>query len=134
MLTRSEVRANRLKWAEFLMEPERKKAVGRLDVGDGSRCCLGHGCFVLGIPSKVYKDGVCYDNLGKTAPSSFVNMVGLRNGEGSSLIGIGIQNSLAGLNDDTNATPQEIGKFLLDCIEGGDGTPFLPLSDFPTGS
>ena len=42
--TRAEIYQNRLKWVEYLQNPERKKATAYLDKMNEERCCLGHAC------------------------------------------------------------------------------------------
>lgn len=39
--------------------------------------------------------------------------------------------SLADLNDSTDATPKQIAKYLKTVIAGGENTPFKPLTDYP---
>lgn len=140
---RSEIRANRQKWAEGLMEPERQKAIGMLEDKFGARCCLGHGCSILGIQrygSEPYR-GIAFGSSVETtiAPEEFVLMVGLWGAWGQTRFGNisefvtpeGLAaKSLAGVNDQTSATPQEIGAYLLLVIEGGASTPFQPLSNY----
>ena len=70
-------------------------------------------------------------------PCIFVETLGLYNNVGLTqnsttieLPGRGSFNTLADINDRTNATPQEIGAYLLSVIEGGPDTPFSPLSEF----
>lgn len=144
--TRSQIRANRQKWIDFLMVKGRKKTTGRLDKGGGARCCLGHGCHVLGIkPEKIETERgsfVGYDDHTETAPVSFVEMVGLWTPLGSVRYGYAsidvfgrgeyenIKETLADINDETKASPRKIGEYLLSVIEGGGHTPFRPLSEY----
>ena len=130
--TREEILANRQKWIDFLLEPERKKATGFLDLGDGFRCCLGHGCHILGVKNHKFGNKTAYgDNVeGSVAPPEFIEMVGLYDEVGLIGGGDGYEN-LAEMNDEENTTPQEIGQFLLDRIEGGLETPFKSLSKYP---
>jgi len=140
--TRSEIRAYRQKWIDFLMAKGRKKATGQLDAGGGARCCLGHGCYILGIKAESFGEGGWeYDGSEGLAPASFIEMVGLWNDTGSTNFSTPIKIfkkesahdnvDLAGINDDTNASPLRIGRYLLSVIEGGDDTPFKPLTDYP---
>lgn len=120
-------------------------------MGNGERCCLGHGCYILGIPRVQHAEGIprlqhaavqegyySYDGDNAEAPQSFVDMVGLwsRSGRingGQPFIINGKKcDSLVRANDGLDATPQQIGQYLLSVIEGGDDTPFVPLSDYPT--
>lgn len=142
--TRKKILENRVKWVEFLMKPKRKKTTGLLDAGSGYRCCLGHGCYILEI-EKVENGigGFDYgkENYHQTAPDEFVEAVGLYNDHGQTLddspIKVNLKQSmenlitLADINDNTDATPQEIGKYLESVIEGGPHTPFKPLTDYP---
>lgn len=136
LYTREEIYANRLKWIEFLLVPGRKKAISVLDEGNGYRCCLGHACFVLKLTrtKNVHLDGnFYYDNEGEVAPSKLIEMVGLWDENGTSdnrVPLIGQENNLASLNDETDATPKEIGEYLMTVIEGGIDTPFRPLSHY----
>lgn len=170
-MKRDEVRQNRIKWAEFLLNKKRKKAVGMLDAGKGSRCCLGHGAYCLDVvkykkPDSGWRYGE--KQISSYAPEEFVNLVGLWEDNGSlasfddyyypksyflvydnilsSLSSTtkeeyddtenGVINhriylsSLTAINDDTRATPQQIGAYLMTVIEGGNGTPFKPLTDW----
>lgn len=146
--TRSQIRENRMKWINFLMTKGRKKAIGVLDVGEGKRCCLGHGCFVLGVPKQKMDDGAySYESETSIPPDTFWCAVGLYANDGEPSIGrITIRkmefSSLADANDKTenpdyysnnkiNITPRQIGAYLLSVIEGGEKTPFYPLTDYP---
>lgn len=142
-ITREQVRANRQQWADFLCNPGRKKAQERLDFGNGERCCIGHGCYALDIrrvqipEGKFGKFGYGLVSERATAPLEFMDMVGLRGSGGhvgAGTIGNWSVTSLIDVNDDTHATPQEIGQYLQTVIEGGEDTPFLPLSDYPSES
>lgn len=140
--TRSQVRAARIKWAEFLMAKGRKKATGLLDSGEGHRCCLGHGAYILGIKGKKLPNGhYAYEDETDIAPQSLIEMVGLWDDTGMTNDGTPIKifkkksnhdlYDLAGVNDNTNASPRRIGKYLLSVVEGGYNTPFRPLEDYP---
>lgn len=143
VFTRSQIRAAREKWAQFLMVPGRKKAVGALDKGDGHRCCLGHGCFLFNIKkSKLWNNTFAYGANGAEgeAPDELVEMLGLWDDLGGTFRlekDIDIfkdmtknKDTLANINDDTSASPQRIGKYLMTVIEGGENTPFRPLTDY----
>lgn len=126
MYTDEQILENRRTWIEYLKRPETKKAKGVLESFDDpdARCCLGHGCFVLGIERTVDEDGVVlYDDEYSFAPESFMEMVGLRyeNGDFD-------ETSLAFINDHTDKTPQEIGIMLESMIMGGPGTPFEKIN------
>lgn len=145
--TRSQIYEARMAWIKFLMTKGRKKAVERLDVGGGARCCLGHACYILGIKGRpilnipgdvVY--GFTYEGNEKAVPQSLVEKLGLwadlgESGDGAFLGEFLTQtgnqcNSLALINDETDATPYQIGKYLLTVIEGGTNTPFRLLTDY----
>ena len=132
-----------MKWIEFLMKPSRRKAKRKLDAGDGNRCCLGHGCYILNIDKEISAGtgNFLYEGHDECAPYSFVAMVGLWDDLGSSGDGNNMNvfkdnnphnmaDTLASINDDTSASPQRIGKYLLSVVEGGKNTPFKPLSDY----
>lgn len=138
-LTRAEVRANREKWARFLMQPGRKKATGVLDEGDGYRCCLGHGAYCLGVPRSRYLSGFeygdGYDDC--VAPQELIQLVGLHYSEGNPLESNGMvingstYGCLTAANDSPDGLrPKQIGEYLLSVIEGGPSTPFIPLSEY----
>lgn len=141
--SRSEIRSNRQRWIDYLKQPDTKKAINVLDNGKG-RCCLGHACYVMEIPSVsegrvITSQGVMevilYDGIASIAPDSLVEKVGLYNNIGETMTGAWIapysRASLAAINDDTDATPQEIGAYLESVIEGGSETPFKPLEEYP---
>ena len=158
MITREEVRQNRIKWANFLLNKKRKKATGVLDQGDGARCCLGHGAYCLSeIKKRKNNDGLWFygeEMADSVAPKEMVEMLGLWSPDGEirhssyhfilkNLIetvdindedfdfGVTTYDCLAELNDSSGATPQQIGEFLMAVIDGGDETPFKPLGDYP---
>lgn len=135
--TRAEVLAYREKWISFLELPDTAKAREKLDIGDGCRCCLGHGAHVLDIVIHEGKYGISYGVLPQweTAPEELIDMCGLYDNNGSSGDGKGFgpweRNNLAGINDDTDATPQEIGAYLRTVILGDINSPFRQHTDFP---
>ena len=143
--TRAQVRANREKVIAFLQEPERKKAIGRLDAGNDHRCCLGHMCFALDIKRS---HTAWIDNNGREmfgyglqeqysiGPTELVQMVALNTNIGEAIgqktyLGDFQYGALSSVNDKSDATTQEIGAYLATVIEGGDGTPWHALSDIP---
>ncbi len=147
--TRSQIRENREKWIDFLMVEDRRKARCALDKGKGKRCCLGHGCYILGVP-KVWENGMyAYDGESGLPPPSFVVMVGLWKPDGTTFSGKPIQigkwefSDLADANDtsdrldekgnsvDVDIRPYWVGVYLLSVIEGGKDTSFKPLTDYP---
>jgi len=133
---------NRHKWARFLMQPERQKLSGMLgEYKTEKRCCIGHACAMMGIEEgkSLASTTSIFDDSTKVAPKSVVGALGLRDEVGafanapimidtSVFRGIEIAQpgkdhfatpikSLADLNDNTPATPQEIGRFILENIE-----------------
>ena len=138
--TYEEVVANRRKWIDYLKSPEPVKTIGCLDVGGNRRCCLGHGCHILGLPSteaistkgetvsrnggivRSYR-GSEYEGTSHThvPPRKFIEMVGIRSATGT-FRGVDLNKaepsnevvSLASLNDKTELTSQEIGQFIED--------------------
>lgn len=150
--TREEVKANRIIWANFLMEPERKSVEGMLEspINPGARCCLGHACHIF-IPHKRVVDeagGISYGRAYSPTewpPEQIEDMLGLwRNNAvtNTNYCGHSIKfpesfpdgafNSLSEAND-AGVSPQEIGKYIMDNLEGGDETPFKPLSSYTSG-
>lgn len=147
MITREEVLANRLKWAKYLQSDEAMKQMGYLENGDlpNYRCCLGHACHALGISRTVNSVGsVRYGNEHGVAPGELMYLVGLDSSSGLPYGGAGCLSyrdregcsyeSLVEINDGSNATPKQIGAYLESVIEGGEGTPFIPLSEYPEAS
>lgn len=141
-ITGEQVRANRIKWIERLEDPKSKKATKRLvaRVG-GGMCCLGHGCAALGYE---------FDHIGEAegpgfkdeiynAPRELIIDVGISSNNASRIdanSGLGPWKdcrNLAEVNDNTDATSQDIGAYLRTVIEGGPDTPFRPLSEYPEG-
>lgn len=137
-MKRAEIKANREKWVTFLQEPERKKAKGVLARGNTEhRCCLGHACQVLDPERKTG-----WDSYLALPPQAIVNMLGLQQADGAIIFGVQTSPApswdyslstpyLTALNDDTAMRPQEIGKMLASMIEGGPGTPFKLLTEYP---
>lgn len=129
---REDVLEARMKWVKFLQKPGRKKATGNLDDGGGERCCLGHGCFVMGIARSrcVTDGGFKYDGEDQTAPESFIGLVGLHSEDGELTNG---SSSLVLMNDGPDMTPQEIGAWIEARITGEEpDSPFKPLSGYPS--
>ena len=121
-------------------------------------CCLGHGCEILGIGvgllspasrSFGHENIIEFDGEPLVAPSIFVNLVGLIDSDGTSFgfrgrvkeavfshnfPGKGARFTLSSWNDrDKTSTPQIIGAWLAqpEVIEGGKGTPYIPLAKYP---
>ena len=155
-MNRSQILENRKTWIKRLKDPKSKKSKHRLgDCYTGGMCCLGHGCEALKIERRDTLYQVFYENNPSYPPDSFVEKVGLYNRHGHiRLVGIykryghirldkesikvngnkytvGNTVSLSDLNDDTDITPQEIGLYLESVIDGGDDSPFKPLSEYP---
>jgi hypothetical protein len=142
MISRHEVLENRKKVVAFLKNKSRKKAVNQLDKGNGQRCCLGHMCYALDIPKERDDDGGWfYDDISDFAPASMMRKVGLYFSDGTNYLGTtifeitdenslyhGKYRSLTTLNDDSDLSTQAIGRFLESVIEGGEATPWKPLS------
>lgn len=141
--TRSQILDARKKWAEFLMKAGRKKAINLLDTGDGNRCCLGHGAYLFKLPKVMDSLGnFCYgDEIEMSeAPKELIDILGLWDQIGSTDSGETIKIfknekywywNLAELNDNTPASPQRIGKYIMTVLEGGRDTPFRPLYEYP---
>ena len=134
---REDILANRIKWGEFLCEPERKGYKGELENLDNpeERCCLGHACHLFTPDSReVHGEFIYYAEYNYlVAPKPVEELLGLYrdNGEVSRRNGGAMgYSSLASANDG-GKTPQEIGAYILSCVEGGVDTPFKPLSDYP---
>ena len=139
-ITRNEILQNRRKWIDRLIRPESKKATGALRsiYDDDAMCCLGHGCEAMGLKWDFYGSEWFCHNSAWSSPCEFKHAVGLltnhggvRTGGPISIDNVGSESSLARINDRTKAKPQEIGKYLESVIDGGAGTPFRPLSDYP---
>ena len=142
-MLRDQIRENRLKFAKGLQEPHREKQIEKLENYNlpNQRCCLGHGCDIFNIKKRKENNSVYFgkDDNYAIAPLELVDLLGLTNSTGGSYIGSSLKNieshsdikSLTSLNDNTDITTNEIGKSMEDWIEGGEGTPFKPLSDYP---
>lgn len=144
-MKRAEIKANREKCIAFLQEPELEKFTGGLEnpTNNNSRCCLGHMCHVMKL-DRWQKPGIdgdiiygANDSLG-FAPSTLQSLIGLKDRHGSFSNYLNDphntykeRTSLMALNDDTEMTTQEIGKWLEDKIEGGEGSPFISLAEYP---
>lgn len=139
-MKREEVRQNRIGWAKFLQQPERKKFKDKLENTrvPEERCCIGHGCAYMHIPRTIREgelQAVIYDGSTGVAPASFISALGLNEPTGNTMSGPYLKGTksyaLVELNDETDATPQDIGKIMEEYwIEGGPGTPFIPLTDY----
>jgi len=135
--TRQQIKENRLKFANGLLEPHRIKFIGHLENphNPNERCCLGHGCNIFGINRIVEDDTVYYGvRSSAVAPRELMDLLGLYDNCGVPLVKTPKEtDSLASLNDSTKLTTQEIGQLILNrgWIEGGEDTPFKPLSDYP---
>lgn len=136
--TDQEIYENRLRAVKYLQKPELKKAVGRLEseIKDGSKCCLGHMCTALEVHRKIDDKGVVHygGSLERyEAPRELIDALGLSDEAGSAIgkLVLDMSNeevmSLAALNDDTDITTQEIGKYLEQVIMGGEGTPWKEI-------
>lgn len=139
-MTRQEVKENRLKFANGLLEPHRMKFKRMLENlnNPNERCCLGHGCEIFGIIRGINNYDVVYgvEQHAGVAPKELIKILGLYYANGSSFNEFEIakgRSSLAGINDHTELTTQQIGQLILDkgWIEGGEDTPFKPLEDYP---
>jgi hypothetical protein len=153
---REDVLRDRLAWCDFLEDPARGKAYGMLAASPDSedRCCLGHAMFMLlgppiesealaarhcqGLSVGWYVDGHFHTGLVSPGVVARLGMwtssgaVDLDSTEGKgSLLPFG-EFSLSALNDRTHVSPQEVGALLRSLVEGGRGTPFRPLDEFPT--
>jgi hypothetical protein len=142
-LSPEKVMENRVKWIEFLKDMGTRKITGKLDDSEGGRCCLGHGCYAIGIPGIVAKDetgkemkSMSYGDCTALAPAEFINAVGLYDESGrfayNEALNIQGKNirTLAGMNDKTTMTPQEIGAWLEERITGHEkDSPFKVLTD-----
>lgn len=137
---RSEIRENRQKWIDFLREPERKKTKNVLEsrYDHEARCCLGHAAHLFARDRTVIEnDVVLYEGSEINLSNDMTKMLGLYGREGHTEnpykihYGGKTYGALSSLNDQTDITPQEIGEILQGMIEGGESTPFKPLSDYP---
>lgn len=134
-MKRSEILANRKIVVAFLQQPERTKAYNLLDQGNGSRCCIGHMCYVLQLPSKQENGGaIRYCGMLAFAPQELIDRIGLYAKDGRASTHSKLVDSyytLVELNDAANWSPQEIGAYLESVIEGGSHTPWKPLEAYP---
>lgn len=134
ILYAEEIIANRQAWVDFLAKPARIRAKGKLDLGNGARCCIGHGCWLFRDSIGRHKtiNGYSYGdiNTGSTdfAPPQFVRTVGLWNVQGRTYADAGL--SLTWLNDVLKLSPKQISKILNAALHGGTGSPLAPLVYF----
>lgn len=124
VLTWEEVIANRIKWCDYMDNPELTKTQGRLQSSPTSACCLGHGCACFKLEYEEVDgpmpSGILYKYLGEMdfAPQKFMYLVGLFTSDGvfkdeneynrAYSVGEGIYYSLAQLNDGSTLSTQEI--------------------------
>ncbi len=138
-LSDAEILANRKKVVEYLQKPSLRKAKGALREVGGGRCCLGHMCDILEIPStfnqsaKEYYYGV--ERSYGFAPQELMAMVGLHGNDGEFYETTSYEfqkfdraGSLAQFNDEFRVSPQRIGKILSTMLEGGPGTPWKKIT------
>ena len=141
---RSEILANRQKWIDYLQEPERKKTKNELEsfYDNEARCCLGHAEFLFNSDRSCIEEMVYYGESEVNLSEETMNLLGMYYNEGE-IFNSGHYpitsylkyedkqfRSLSILNDCTDITPQEIGKLLQGMIDGGENTPFKPLTDY----
>lgn len=143
MMERSDDEVYRLrkKAIDYLKGPTRRKARGVLDNGHGARCCLGHICQALkkelGVKVHMGPFGVLYDELRTALPDKVRRALGFLFRDGTFVDEVGATmfvdfsekrfSSLAGLNDLSMTSPQEIGAWLEKNILGGPGTPWKKI-------
>ena len=127
MMKKSEILENRKKWVEKLLDPASLKHEGCLQHPTESNkcCCLGWVCVALEAE---------FEKTGAYLPEEQREMLGMWYSRGTSNnfshLGEWKYYSLAAVNDHTDATPRDIGRYLESVIEGGEHTPFIPLSNF----
>ena len=123
----------RLRWIDHLLKPDTKKFVGSLEniSNEKERCCLGHACNVLGAEREVLCARVTYDGSLTHLPRTIKHKLDMHNNLGGNVIRKPLLNlphySLSVMNDRTKATPQDIGKYLMTVIRGGESTPFKEI-------
>ena len=126
-MKKSEILENRKKWIEKLLDPASLKHKNCLQHPTKSDkcCCLGWACVALGVE---------FDKTGSYLPEEQRKMLGMWGQIGGSCdcsyLGEWEYDNLSAVNDKTDATPQDIGRYLESVIEGGEHTPFIPLSNF----
>lgn len=134
-MKRSEVYANRLKWAKALQRPENKKNIGALESihNSNARSCLGHACHYFDHRRDSNGFHVTYDGSDTYITRPLTEKLGLI----SSLGGFDHTSKkvkwhdLIDFNDLTNLTPQDMGRIMEnEWLQGGPDTPFLPLTDY----
>ena len=78
-----------MKWAKYLETPGLKQAIGILDAGKGSRCCLGHLCHLLGVKKTHLNNqiGWLYDGQMIVLPTSVMKLTNMRTPVGKYLGG-----------------------------------------------
>lgn len=134
----------RAKWLATLADPSSEKTTGKLEnfAKPNERCCLGHACHALAPKSRVVEGTVVYYEVqyDKVLSPRMCRTLGITNTGGfkkhlmSKEISVfkgdpdeftssrsnrkrDYYVSLAGVNDGTNLTPQEIGRLIADQFE-----------------
>jgi hypothetical protein len=143
MLTKKEILENRKKWVKYLTEKRLYKHRGELQKLNGvSCCCLGHGCNLFKIPKKQIGTELAFGvtNNIVSAPDELMNLVGLHctlgefkdkkrflfdsntrtfHNSNNKNKTRQVFDCLSSLNDDTDATPKEIGMFIKAHLNDG---------------
>ena len=110
------------KWLKVLRDPASKKAKGELEsLGlPEYRCCLGHLCYALEVPSRRVDNNLEYGEDRDTSytqlPEYIARQVGITQ-DGDFIRDVeydevGTFGCLADLNDQTDITPQEIADII----------------------
>ena len=130
--TRRQILENRRKWVNQLLKVDSLGYTDGLEClsGDGSRDCFGHAYHALGYEKYVQDDIVIYDDHSDYASKSLIEKLGLFNEHGAFGDFAESANSLMHLNDYEKLSPQQIGRYLLENIEGGENTPFISLNTY----
>jgi len=130
--TRRQILENRRKWINQLLKADSLGHVDGLEClsGDGSRDCFGHAYHALGFKKSIEDDIVIYDGHSDFASKSLIEQLGLFTEHGAFGDFTESSDSLMRLNDEEKLSPQQIGRYLLENIEGGENTPFINLDTY----
>lgn len=119
-------------WLRDLETTEEPQTIGSLhrtaesqDGRPAGFCCLGRGCYALGIEGRVKGDRVTYDNYEATLPTGVKERLRLRSNCGDFQYDVNGYHSLADLNDRAKFSFKQIADFIRSHPEN----VFLPPED-----
>ena len=137
-----DVNAVRWQWIDWLRVPGRQKQTDVLEnpQNPDARCCLGHACAAFKLPRKVedlhdVDEGlkqVTYAGCSVTLPTELQMKLDVTDNCGfvrPITYGNGIHSCASGINDETDATPEDIAGILVAQFIAGNCQPFSKSID-----